>query len=77
MRATRAAAAGGGAAPREWVCVAWGLHQLGVAFSTTFTARLLQELDADRGESRHPHKQLFPGGERGACGVGWGGGEWG
>jgi hypothetical protein len=50
MRATRAAAAGGGAAPREWVCVAWGLHQLGVAFSATFTARLLQELDADRGE---------------------------
>lgn len=50
MRAMRvAAAAGSGAAPREWVCVAWGLNQLGVAFSATFTRRLLQELDANKG----------------------------
>lgn len=52
MRATRsAAAAAGGAAPREWVAVAWGLHQAGVAFSGSFTARLLQALAKDRGMS--------------------------
>jgi hypothetical protein len=50
MRATRSAAAAWGAAPREWVAVAWGLHQAGVAFSASFTQRLLQALAKDRGE---------------------------
>jgi len=48
--AAAAGGGGGGAGAREWVCVSWGLTQLGVAFSTTFTARLLRGLARNRSE---------------------------
>lgn len=40
----------------------WGLNQLGVAFSVTFTTRLLQVLDGNIGERMLPfgRTQLYP-----------------